>query len=440
MKKCLIIIGAFLLALGPVRAQEGPWSLRQCIRHALENNITVRTQGIEVDQREIALETARSARLPSLGASASENFSFGRGLTEDNTYANTNTGSTSFSLGSEVPVFQGFQIRNTIRQNQLNLEAATAALEKARDDIRVAVAGAYVQILYTGEIAQVAASQVTIDSLQVVRLEEMLRQGKASVAEVAQQRAALSQSRLALTQAQANQALAVLELTQLLELPSPEGFAVCRPDTSAFALSLLPSPEDVFAEAVGFRPAILSALKRVDAAQAGIDLAKGAFLPSLSLSGGIGTNYYNTSGRINSSFLSQMKNNFSQYLGLSLSVPIFTRYNTRNNVRTAQLALKAEELQLENARKSLYKEIQQAYCNASSAQSKLLSCTQAVESARTAFELVSAKYENGKAGITEFNESRNGYIKACSDLAQARYENLYMCKLLEFYRGRELDF
>ena len=172
------------------------WTLQECIDYALEHNLTVQQSALQVEQREIDLNTARSSRLPGVSASASQNFSFGRGLTADNTYAHANTTNTSMNLGADMTLFNGFRINNNIALSKLNLQAATQDLEKARDDIRVAVAQAYVQILYQQEILDVARRQVEIDSLQVVRLEAMRDNGKAAAADVALQEATLAQSRL----------------------------------------------------------------------------------------------------------------------------------------------------------------------------------------------------------------------------------------------------
>ena len=147
-----------------------------------------------------------------------------------------------------------------------------------------------------------------------------------------------------------------------------------------------------------------------------------------------------TSGFDADGFGTQLKNNFSQYIGLNLSVPIFNRFQTRNNIRNARLEQENQQLQLDNTKKTLYKDIQQVYYNALNAQSKELSSQEAVNSSQDAFRLMQAKYENGKATITEFNESKNNYLKAESDLVQARYENIYQHALIEFYRGRELNF
>ena len=324
----ILAIAAICLSV-TASAQNGGWTLSQCIDYALEHNLSIQQSDLSVEQQEIALNTAESSRLPGLSGSAGQNFSFGRGLTADNTYANTNTTSTSFSLGGDMTIFNGNRIKNNIELSRLDLEAATSDLARAKDDIRVAVAQAYVQILYDMEIVDVAKNQVSIDSLQVERLKEMAANGKASRAEVSAQEATLAQSNVSLTQARNTLALATLDLTQLLELPSPEGFSIVRPSLESLETSLLMTPEAIYKDAVGIKPVIKSEEIRLDHALKNIDLAKGSFLPSLSMSAGLGTNYYTSSGYESNPFFTQMKNNFSQYIGLNLSVPIFSRYSNR---------------------------------------------------------------------------------------------------------------
>lgn len=431
----------FLLMSGVASGQthSGPWTLAECVRHARENNITLKQAELQVKQQELRLETAKGSRLPQVSGSASENFSFGRGLTADNTYSNTNTTSTGISLGAAVPIFQGSRINNSIKESELDLKASTADLEKARQDMSVAVAQAYVQILYNMELLDVALNQVGIDSLQVERLSAMLENGKASQAQVAQQKAALGQSRLSATQARNNLNLSLLDLSQLLELPDPEGFSIVRPNVPIDGI-LLGNPEDIYAEALENKPSVKAEMFRLDATEFSIKSAKGAFLPSISANGGLGTNYYTMSAAPSAAFMEQIKHNFSQYLGISLSVPIFSGFQTRNQVRAAELSRTNQMLQLENTKKTLYKEIQQAYYNAVAASERYRSSIQAQDSALESFDLVRAKYENGKANITEFNESRDAYLRSESDLVRSRYEYLYSAKLLDFYRGRPLEF
>ena len=168
------------------------------------------------ESQRVQLDDNRGNHLPTVDASMGQNFSFGRGLTAQNTYENTNTSNTSLSLNASVPIFVGNKIVNAVKLSQLNLDASLADLEKAKDDIRTQVAKAYVQILYDYEVSQVAQRQIAIDSMQVYRLERMLDAGKASQAQVSQQKATLAQSRLTATNADNNYRLSLLALSQLL--------------------------------------------------------------------------------------------------------------------------------------------------------------------------------------------------------------------------------
>ena len=452
MKKTATFVLFAAILSQPAMAQK-QWSLRECCDYAVSHNIGILQQENQCRQQELQLSTARNSRLPDLNGSVSQNFSFGRGLTAENTYSNTNTSSTSFSLGSSVPLFTGFQIPNQIKLNQLNLEAATQDLEKAKNDICMQVAQTYVQILYNMEISDVAHRQVGIDSMQVVRLQALVDNGKASGAQLSQQQATLASSRLTATQADNNQQLAILTLTQLLELPTADGFTVVRPDGldgengqngmrgSLFSGgAAVPSPDVIYAEALGIKPEIAAQELRLRATDHSIKIAQAGYLPTLSLSGGLGSNYYTTSGFPADAFSTQLKNNFSQYIGLNLSVPIFNRFQTRNSIRNARIEQENQQLRLDNTKKTLYKEIQQACLNTTAAQAKYESSTVAAKSSHDAFTLMQAKYENGKANITEFNEAKNNYLRAESDCVQARYELLYQQALIQFYRGRPLDF
>lgn len=435
-------IAAVLFPLS-IFAQPHAWTLRECEDYAVANNITIKQRSKAVEKQEHALSTARNSRLPDLSGSVGQNFSFGRGLTEDNIYTNTNTSNTSFQLSTSVPIFSGFQIPENIKLSRLNLEAATADLEKAKNDIRMEVAKAYMQILYDQEIAAVAHRQVSIDSQQVARLQAFVENGKASEAELSRQKATLANSHLTATQADNNQRLSILTLTQLLELTSPEGFAVVSPteeELQRIAGLALTHPDVVYAEALSVKPEILSQQLRLKGTEHSINIAKAGHYPKLNFSAGMGTNYYNTNGYESRSFGEQLKNNFSQSLGLNLSVPIFNRFIVRNQVRSAKVDRETQQLELDNTKKRLYKEIQQVYYNTLNAQAKERSSSEAVASSKTAFELTQAKYENGKANITEFNEAKNTWLKSESDYVQARYEHLYQRALLEFYRGKELNF
>ncbi len=427
------IIFSAVLMTTTATAQTREWTLQECTNYAVENNLSVKRTEDNLHRQEIQLNSAQNAYLPSVNASVGQNFSFGRGLTADNTYSNTNTRSTSFDLGASVNLFNGFQTKNNIELQKLNLAASTADLEKAKNDIRIQVAQSYVQILYDMEIEDVARRQISIDSAQVARLEAFVNNGKASEAELSQQRASLANSTLTLTQAINNKKLALLTLAQILELPNADDFSIVRPDTSQ--LSIVNYQLSINYD----RPEIKAEEIRLEATEYNLKIAKGAALPTLNLSAGMGTNYYNSSNGFKvESFNKQIDNNFSQYVGLNLNIPIFNKFQVRNNIRDVRIQQYSQQHNLDLARKNLYKEIQQVTLNAANASAKVAAAREAVRNSETAFRLAQAKYENGKSTITEFNESKNSFLKSQSDLAQAIYENMYNTMLLRWYQGEEM--
>lgn len=427
-----------LMAVACIMPASAQWTLRQCVEHAIQHNISLKQQRNVCKQRELDVSTARNARLPDLNANVSENLSFGRGLTSDNTYTNNTTNSTSLGLSTSIPLFTGMRIPHQTKLARLNLDAATADLEKAANDISLQVAQYFMQAVYSKELAGVAQRQVEIDSIQAERLKRMAEQGKASVADVSQQQAALAQSRLTLTQARNETGVALLELAQLLELQYTADFDIVADNVSADALGALVSAEDIYSQAVAVKPEIQAGLSRMKGADENISIAKAALYPQLALTGGVGTNYYKTSGLAADNFGKQLKNNFSPSISLSLSIPIFNRMQTRNSIRSAEYDRQNAELSLENTRKTLYKEIQQVCFNTAAAQEKYRSSTAAATSARDAFSLMQAKYENGKANITEFNEAKTQLMKAESEQLQAMYELQYQMRLTGFYTGKPI--
>ena len=278
---------------------------------------------------------------------------------------------------------------------------------------------------------------------QVLLSKEMLRQkeaffenGKASKAEWLEAQSRVAQDELSAVQAQNNYQLALLELSQLLELPSPENFQIVFPeaDESSF-IKELTAPEDIYSEAIRNKPSIKAARYRLEGAARNIRIAQSAYYPQLSFGAGLSTNYFNVSGQANHSFSSQLRDNFSQYIGFSLSVPLFNRFATRNRVRNARVQQNILNWQLEDSKKVLYKEIQQAYYNAVSAGSQYQSSQTADQAAQASFELMKEKYSSGKANATEYNEARTAWMKAVSDRIQAKYDYLFRTKILDFYKG-----
>ena len=414
-------------------AQE-TWDLQRCINHAIEHNLSIKQKEAARNQSEVELNTAQWSRLPNLNGNVGQSFNFGRALQADNTYGNRNTQNTNFSLGTNIPLFTGMQIPNNIALSKLNLKAAIEDLAKAKEDISIQVASYYLQVLFNEELLKVARDQVKLSQEQLDKKVAFFKNGKASEAEVLEAKSRLAQDELSTVQAENNYQLALLDLSQLLELPSPENFRISVPDIENVSAELS-LPEEVYSQAMLNKPVIKAAQYRLQGAEKSIRIAQSAYYPQLSFSAGIGTNYYQLSGIENASFGTQWKENMNKYLQFSLSIPLFNRFQTRNRVKNARIQHTALSWQLEESKKALYKEIQQAYYNALASESKYKSSQSASESAEASFRLMSEKYANGKASATEYNEMRTAWMKALSDGIQAKYEFVYRSKILDFYKG-----
>jgi outer membrane protein len=440
--KSIILLAAIgftpvtLQAQSPQKSSE--WTLKQCVEYAIAHNVSIRQSELTTRQTEVELNTNKWARLPEVTGSAGQNWSWGRAASPvDNSYSDTHSSNTSFSVGASVPLFTGFRIPNQYKLSQVNLKAALADLQKAKDDISINVASSYLQALLDKELCKVAQEQIQLSQQQLDRLVKMEQLGKASPAEVAEARATVEQNKLSAVQNDNSYKLALLDLSQLLELPTPEGFDVIQPG-SQFSLSQLTPPDDLYQQAVTQKSSVLAAQYRLQGSDLNIKLARATYMPSVSLNLGLGTSYYTMKGVTSSSFGSQLNNNLNKYVGVSLSVPIFDRFSTRNNIRIAKIQQMNYSLQLENTKKSLYKEIQQAWYNAVAAENKYKSSITALDAAKESFQLMRAKYENGKATAVEYNEAQVKLRNAESVLLQAKYDYIFRGKILDFYKGEEI--
>lgn len=436
MKHIFLIIAWSLTSIC-LQAQE-VWNLQKCISYAIEHNLSIKRQEATLDQNKVDLNTAQWSRLPNVNGSVGQSFNFGRALQADNTYGNRNTQSTNFSIGTNIPLFTGLQIPNNIALAKLNLKAAIEDLNKAKEDISIQVTSYYLQVLFNEELAKVAHNQVALSKEQLERKVAFFKNGKSSEAEVYEAKSRLAQDEMSAIQADNNYQLALLDLAQALELPTPEGFRIAAPQIEDIT-GTLSLPDDVYAQALLNKPSIKAAQYRLEGASKSIRIAQSGWFPQLNFSAGLSTNYYNISGIENASFSRQWHQNFNKYLQFSLSIPLFNRFETRNRVKSARIQRNALSWQLEESKKTLYKEIQQAYYNAIASEAKYKSSRTASEAAEATFNLMSEKYANGKATATEYNEMRTSWMKALSDHIQARYDYLFRSKILEFYQGVPLE-
>lgn len=445
MKRIFSLIAAALLLFGltSARAQES-WSLLKCIDYALKNNIQIKQQVLNTQYYNNQLNQAKYNRLPNLNAGAQNQMSFGRTLGADNTYLDINSNSTSASLNANVTLWNGFTLKNAVKQADMDLRATLEDLQKAKDDIMLNIAASYLEILFAEELLTVAEDLQKITQLQIDRTGKLVEAGSLAKGSLLEIEAQNAREELNVVNAQNRVQLAYLSLYQLLELPSTESFKIEKPTLPEVGANLsLMNSMDIFKNAVQLKPSVKSAQFKLESAKQQLSIAKGNMLPSLTFGG----NYYNfynnkymnyqTGSKI--ALSDQLKSNERYGFGFTLNIPIFNRYQAKTGVNNSQIQVENTELQLQSTKNLLRKDIEQAYTNAIAAFKRYVANQKAVVSTQEAFRYTEEKFNVGMVNSVEYNQSKNNLSAAKSDLLQAKYEYIFRTKILDFYSGRTIE-
>ena len=431
--KYQFLILSFCLA-GIVSAQQ-KLTLEQCIEIALENNRNIKQQELSKQSREVAYSQARADLLPNLNASAGQNFVFGRSIGLDNTYQNTNSSQTSFSLGSDITLFDGLRMKHNIDARRADVNASQADLDKIREDIVMSVSTAFLQVLLDKELLQISEDQIELTNANIAQRSELIKNGKMAEGEIYELEAQKAKEELNRVQAQNNLKLALLDLAQIMEMENVSDLDVTAPPAEKLiSESILLSSDVVYQNALINRPEISGANFRLESAQKEVLMSKAQLYPTLSFGANVGTGYYHMSNRTNDSFSSQMRNNMSNSFGFSLRIPIFNRFQVRNSIRTAQIAVENNRLEMDKTKLDLRKRIEQAYYNALGANTRWEAAKKSEIASREAYRFAEQKFENGRANSYELFQAKNNLTQVLGEMAQAKYEYAFRLKILELLK------
>ena len=432
MKITGISILSALLISAALPAKAETWSLDSCINYAIDHNLDVRSALVERYKGDLNVTEAKDRFLPTLSASAAQSWSFGRGLTSENTYANRNTSSTGFNVSFSLPIFQGLSALRQLRQAQANIHTLDLRVENAKDDVTLGVIAYYLQVLYSREIVSVRKEELRLAQTQLERQQILFEGDKVPEVDVLQAKSQVASSQVAVVNAENDYSLALVDLTRALELKGTEDFDVEPIDLDG-ELPRLASADEVYKNALNNNSGILAARSSVGLADHAISIAKTGYIPKLSFNAGLGSNYYTMSGMPSNSFGRQMRDNFSKSLGFSLNVPIFDAFNTRNQIRQARAQKLSAELELERQESNLLKTIRQAHSQAEGAEAQYRAGETAVTSAKAALDAMTEKFTYGRANATEWEQARSNYITTLSQQVQAKYEMILRNRILNFY-------
>lgn len=412
------------------------WTLEECITYAKEKNISIKTAELTKNAAEVNYEQSKSSRLPNLTASASQNLSFGNSIdpiTSD--FVSQEVQSTSLGVNTALTLFQGKQISNQIKQNKLLVDQNSFFVVEAENNVVLSITEAYVQILYNKEGIRIAENNLQASEKEVQRAKMRLDAGSIARKDYTDALSQAATNKYNLITAQNNLSKQILVLKQLLELAPEEDFDVVFLSEFNSKASVIPNKIEVYNAAVALMPEIKASQLNVAVSEKELDIAKGAYLPTLSLSGSLGTGYTNTQ---NLTFSDQLNLNFNQRVGLSLSVPIFNRNQTKAQVQNAKISIDKAEIALQTAQKDLYKKIQTAWENATASSEQLVSAQVAQDAAEESYSLAQKKYELGALSTTDLVVSQNTYTNAAQNYIQAKYLTILYTQLLAFYQGNEI--
>lgn len=421
--------------------------LRQCIAYAQEHNTTIEQRQLAEENQRVQLSNSRSSRLPSLNASMGQGWGFGRSTGRDGTTIDRTSANTSFNLSTSVPLFTGFRIPNQIKSDEYQLKAASENLRQARRNVSVQVATYYLNALYYRGLLQVQRQQLALDQAALQKAQALVEAGKRPQSEVASAEAQVALSEHSLTEAIGNETLARLDLMQMLNLEGDvTGFEIVdlgmelekRGEVLGMDTSLVDCSA-LFDRAVATYPSILSAQYNLESSRYQLKAARSGYLPSLSLNASYSNSYNYIYDLENMAFNKQLDLNGSEYIGLSLNIPIFDHFQTRNSLRQARLNIESQNTALIEARQQLNKEIQQAYWNAQKARDSYRSAQKASASTALAYRYEADRYEAGKGTSYDLQQARTRLEKAQHDEVQAKYELLMRVKIMESYLDPELE-
>ncbi len=416
--------------------QTKSWTLKDCIDYAVSKNIDVRKSYLSTQSSELSLEQSKANVLPSLTGSVSKNFSWSKDYnSETGSYGSLGgSNSTSYGISSGVTLFNGFKLKNSIEQARLNLESSKYYSETVKESMELSILNAYLQILYAQESVRNAEEQIKSTTEQLAFAQERLNVGVISNSDYLQIKSELASEKLTLANAKSTLAIAKVDLMQLMELPVTADFEIVSPDmTHLLEVTEIAGAEEVYRQALGFKPEIRQAALSLESTRLDEKLARAGLYPTLSLSAGLSTGWSNQLDGFN--YGEQLKNAITPVVGLSLSIPVFQNKQAQINIKQTKISASDAELDEINTKNELRKKIEQACVDVETAQSQYQASLDQFASAQESYQVAAEKYELGLLNSVDFLSIKTDLITSENELTQAKYNFIFSNKILDFYKG-----
>lgn len=436
--KQLTLAGLLLVGLS-ASAQQKKWSLQECVDYALENNITILQGENAILTNEQNVDAANGQFLPSVSGFVGHTVSLGNRELFPGQFVDRTDNSTNASISLSQTVFNGFRLTNLYKQSQLNLETSKLELNRIKDDISLNVVNAYLNVLFNIENLEIAQAQYDFSKKQLDQVRELVEAGVQPQANVYDAEATLSSDLQNVTVAENNYELALLSLSQLLQLPY-EGFEVevIELDNPSSEL-MYKNASPIVSYALDNRYEIKVAQRNIENSALNTEVSKSGYLPTVSFNYAFGSNVFFTNlVDTEDSFFNQLNNQKGHRFSLNVSVPIFSQFQNKTNVAKAKIQEENAQLNLKQAKLDVEANVQRAFADAKAALRAYEAAKSSLESQKIAFQNSQERYDIGAMNAFDLEQSRLRLVNAESSLINAKYDFIFKTKVLDFYLGKPI--
>ncbi|MEI8224771.1 MAG: TolC family protein, partial [Bacteroidota bacterium] len=415
-----------------------------CINYAVTNNIGLQRQRLQTQSAEINLTKAKMDVLPSLNFGSDARVGFGRSIDPvTNLITFKQNLSNSYSINSTIQLFNGFSTLNTIAANKFMLKAGLETEKITRNTLIVDIMGQYYQVLYSKGLENASKMQLDLSEKQLFRILKMVETGKEALSRQYEIESQVSADKLAYTIAQNSASQALTTLKQMLQLEPGSEFDILMPDLNNMLITDSNfSTDSVYNIASQTLPRLKAIEFELNASKKQVAAARGNLAPSLSVGGAVFTGYYkviNEGAADQVSFSSQLKNNNSQAVFLSLNIPIFNNYSTGKNIKIARIRRDDTALRLELEKNNLYTEIENACLNFNRGKDEFAAAGANFEYNKKSFNAVEKKFESGLVDVTDYSAAKTTLFKAETEALRTKLQLLIRKLTIQFYSTGEYE-
>jgi outer membrane protein len=437
MMKFSLLILCFVVGLNGYAQKK--WNLQECVTHALENNISVRQTENSLLTNDQDIIAAKGNFLPALGLNGSQRLNLGNVEVFDGNFVDRTFHSTSLSVNVSQTIFNGFRNTNIYRQSLINKEANEEEFNRIKDNVALNVVNSYLNVLLNKENLTIAQVQYNFSIEQLERVKALVSAGTQPQANVFDAEATLANDEQSLTVAQNSYTLALLSLSQVLQVPF-DGFDVEIIDLEAPSeLVMYSDVRPILNYAFENRSEIKVAQKNIESAELAREISKSGFYPTFSFSYGLnaGANFSNLSN--DNSFFQQINDNKGHSFSLNLNIPVFSRFQNKTALAKSSIQVENRKLALEQAKLDLESNIQRAFTDAKAALKTYSSTQKSVAARQLSFDNAQERYNIGALNALDLEQNRTQLVNAQSSLVRAKYDFIFKTKVLDFYLGKPLN-